>query len=149
MTYRFKQLSADDVPLLKELLAVFRAAFEDSAYDAAPGDDYLRSLLAKGHFMALVAIAGDKVVGGLAAYELEKFEQDRREIYIYDLAVAALHRRQGIARQLILELKRCAKRRKAYVIFVQADEEDRAAIRLYESLGAKERAYQFDIPVDS
>jgi len=28
------------------------------------------------------------VVGGLAAYVLEKFEQQRREIYIYDLAVS-------------------------------------------------------------
>ena len=36
---------------------------------------------------------GNEAVGGLAAYELDKFEQDRREIYIYDLAVVESHRR--------------------------------------------------------
>lgn len=44
-----------------------------------------------------------KVVGGLVAYELEKFEQDRREIYIYDLAVLESHRRKGVATRLIEE----------------------------------------------
>ena len=55
------------------------------------------------------------------AYELEKCEQDRRELYIYDLAILESHRRKGIATRLIEELKRLAKERDAYVIFVQAD----------------------------
>jgi aminoglycoside 3-N-acetyltransferase I len=88
------------------------------------------------------------VVGGLAAYELEKFEQDRREIYIYDLAVVEQHRRKGIATQLIEELRRIAKARGAYVIFVQADLGDAPAIRLYESLGRRESVYHFDIAID-
>jgi aminoglycoside 3-N-acetyltransferase I len=37
----------------------------------------------------LVAQVGDTVIGGLVADELIKFEQERREVYIYDLAVAA------------------------------------------------------------
>jgi aminoglycoside 3-N-acetyltransferase I len=53
------------------------------------------------------------VVGGLAAYELKKFEQERSEIYIYDLAVREEHRRQGIATALIGELKAIARRRGA------------------------------------
>ena len=72
----------------------------------------------------VVALNDAEVVGGLAAYELEKFEQDRREIYIYDLAVAEEHRRRGIATTLIRELQRVARDRKAYVIYVQADRED-------------------------
>jgi aminoglycoside 3-N-acetyltransferase I len=36
-------------------------------------------------------------VGGLIAYELEKFERARSELYIYDLAVAEDHRRRGVA----------------------------------------------------
>jgi aminoglycoside 3-N-acetyltransferase I len=42
-----------------------------------------------------VALQDGEVVGGIAAYELIKFEQERSEIYIYDLAVAATHRRKG------------------------------------------------------
>jgi aminoglycoside 3-N-acetyltransferase I len=45
------------------------------------------------------------------------------------------------------ELRGLAARRKAYVIFVQADKADTPAIRLYESLGTKEEVLQFDIAV--
>jgi len=41
-------------------------------------------------FIAVAAMEGDAVIGGIAAYELRKFEQQRSEIYIYDLAVAEL-----------------------------------------------------------
>ena len=145
-----KQLSGSDVGLLKQLLKVFGEAFDDvPAYqDAVPDDEYLRSLLRRSHFIALVAMNGDEVIGGLAAYELEKFEQDRREIYIYDLAVSERYRRRRVATSLITELKRLAKERGAYVIYVQADKGDEAAIRLYESLGTREDVHHFDIPVD-
>jgi ribosomal protein S18 acetylase RimI-like enzyme len=56
------------------------------------------------------------VVGGLAACELRKFEQERSEIYIYDLAVAVGHRREGIATALIRELQRADAARGAYLI---------------------------------
>jgi ribosomal protein S18 acetylase RimI-like enzyme len=147
MTYTYKQLSVEDVPTLKELLRVFGEAFEDlNAYQSAvPRDDYLRSLLMKSAFMVLVALAGDTVVGGLAAYVLEKFEQERLEIYIYDLAIAEPHRRRGVATNLINELRQIARQRGVYVIYVQADKTDDAAIKLYESLGTKEDVFHFDI----
>jgi aminoglycoside 3-N-acetyltransferase I len=107
----------------------------------------MRQLLSKQHFIALVAMKGAEVVGGLAAYELDKFEQDRREIYIYDLAVAQSHRRKGVATGMIGELRRIASRRSVYIIFVQADPGDGPAVALYESLGTKETAYHFDIVV--
>ena len=150
MDYAYQQLSGSDINLLKKLLRVFGEAFEDiPRYQSAiPSDAYLQSLLAKPHFIVVVAMKGNEVVGGLAAYELEKFEQERREIYIYDLAVSEPHRRTGIATKLINELRHLAKQRKAYVIFVQADQGDIPAIRLYESLGTKEEVHHFDIPVD-
>jgi aminoglycoside 3-N-acetyltransferase I len=36
-----------------------------------------------------------------------------------------------------------------YVIFVQADKVDTAAIKLYESLGTREDVFNFDIEVQS
>src|SRR5215471_9294743 len=147
--YTYRRLTCADVSLLKELLGVFGEAFGevDTYQHFMPSDEYLARLMSQQHFIALVARKGEEVVGGLAAYELEKFEQDRREIYIYDLAVAASHRRRGVATGLIGELRRIAAERNAYVIFVQADLEDEAAIALYESLGTREMAYHFDIEV--
>jgi aminoglycoside 3-N-acetyltransferase I len=150
MAYSFQQLSPSNVAVLKSLLKVFGEAFNEvSTYqDAVPSDAYLQSLLAKPHFIVLVAMHSGQVVGGLAAYELEKFERERREIYIYDLAVAEEHRRKGVATNLIRELRRIAKTRNAYMIFVQADPQDEPAIRLYESFGKRESPYHFDIPVE-
>jgi aminoglycoside 3-N-acetyltransferase I len=76
---------------------------------------------------------------------LKKFEQERSEIYIYDLAVAAAHRREGIATALIQELKKVAVARGAYVMFVQADVGDETAIALYSKLGTREDVLHFDI----
>jgi aminoglycoside 3-N-acetyltransferase I len=149
MPYSYKQLTTTDVPLLKNLLHVFGQAFNElpTYQNAVPSDTYLQSLLAKPNFIALVATHGNEVVGGLAAYVLEKFEQDRREIYIYDLAIAEPHRRKGVATILIKTLQQIAKEKHAYIIFVQADPGDDPAIRLYESLGTKESVFHFDIPV--
>jgi aminoglycoside 3-N-acetyltransferase I len=150
MDYEFKQLTVSDVGLLKDLLPVFGEAFEDldTYQGAVPGDHYLRSLLAKPHFIAVIARRGNDVVGGLVAYELDKFERDRRELYIYDLAVAEAHRRKGVATGLIGALKNIARERRVYVIYVQADRDDTPAITLYESLGTKEDVHHFDIFVN-
>jgi aminoglycoside 3-N-acetyltransferase I len=148
MAYVYKHLSASDAPVLKRLLAVFGEAFaEPQTYQGAvPSDAYLAALLGKPHFIAVAAMNGSDVVGGLAAYELEKFEQARSEVYIYDLAVLEDHRRRGVATGLIRALGRIAKQRGAYVMFVQADPGDEPAIRLYESLGTREDVHHFDIP---
>jgi len=150
MDYAFEQLLMGDVDRLKQLLRVFGQAFNeiDTYQQAIPSDEYLSGLLSKPYFIALAALDdGQRVVGGIAAYELEKFERERREIYIYDLAVLETHRRRRVATRLIRALRLIAQRRGAYVIFVQADHGDTPAIRLYESLGRKEDVYHFDISV--
>lgn len=146
-SYIFKTLGPADVPAMKKLLRTFGEGFEDlpTYQDAVASDAYLEDLLRKPHFIAMAAMDGEEVVGGLAAYVLEKFERERKEIYIYDLAVLEAHRRRGIARGLIEGLRRTAKERGAYVIFVQADPGDDPAIRLYESLGTREDVHHFDI----
>ncbi len=152
MTYSYKQLASSNVPLLMELLKVFGDAFaEPETYQGAvPRTEYLQVLLDRPHFIVVVALdEAGQVVGGLAAYQLDKFEQERSEIYIYDLAVTEAHRRRGIATGLINKLKEIARERGAYIIFVQADPGDIPAIKLYESLGTREDVHHFDIAVDS
>jgi aminoglycoside 3-N-acetyltransferase I len=143
------RLTPTDVPLLRQLNAVFGEAFaERETYTAEPPSDaYLEGLLAKEHVIALAALAGEEVLGGLVAYEFDKFEQARREVYVYDLAVRAEHRWQGVATALIARLGEIAVRRGAWVIYVQADYGDDPAIALYEKLGAREAVLHFDIPV--
>jgi aminoglycoside 3-N-acetyltransferase I len=153
MLVDIRHLTADDVPLMETLLRTFGEVFNDvNTYTAnRPSEDYLRDLLSSDYFIALAALKGSEVVGGMAGYELKKFEQERSEIYIYDLAVAAAHRREGIATALIEKLKLMATQRRAYVIFVQADTgiEDEPAIALYTKLGKREEVLHFDIAVQA
>jgi aminoglycoside 3-N-acetyltransferase I len=144
-----RQLSTNDLVLMKDLLATFGEAFNevDTYTSSRPSDAYFKRLLGSDYFIALATLKNGSVVGGIAAYELQKFEQERSEIYIYDLAVAAAHRREGIATALIQELKRIAVARAAYVIFVQADIGDEPAIALYTKLGVRENVLHFDIAV--
>jgi len=122
---------------MEAMLTMFGEAFNEvETYDAArPNKAYFERLLGSDYFIALVALKDGSVVGGLAAYELHKFEQERNEIYIYDLAVAEAHRREGIATALIQELKKIAAARGSYVIFVQADIGDNLPSSCIRSLG--------------
>jgi aminoglycoside 3-N-acetyltransferase I len=146
-----EHLGARQVSLLEDMLTMFGEAFEEPATynDARPSPAYLSRLLARDQFIAIAALDGDRVVGGIAAYVLDKFERERSEIYIYDLAVAAEYRRRGIATAMIAELQRIAAQRGAWVIFVQADHGDDPAIALYTKLGLREDVLHFDIAVPS
>ncbi len=149
MSLNIRQLTASDVDLMRALLQTFGEAFDAiETYGGNPPDaPYLQRLLGGDAFIAIVALESEAVVGGIAAYELMKFEQQRSEIYIYDLAVAAAHRRQGIATALIAELRKIATARGAYVFYVQADFDDDPAIALYTKLGVREDVLHFDIAV--
>lgn len=142
------RLKAGDIAFVRRALDLFGEAFgEPDTYSARqPDDDWLNDLLGSEDFVFLIAQDGDAPVAALAAYVLRKFEQARKEIYIYDLAVADDRRREGIATALIGELQRIATEIDAYVIFVQADHGDDAAMALYEKLGAREDVLHFDIP---
>ena len=146
-TFTIRQLGPNDVPAMRGMLQLFGRAFDEPDTYRGPGTPWLERLLCSETFIAIAALEGDEVIGGLAAYELIKFEQERSEIYIYDLAVAEEHRRRGVATAMIRELQRIAAERTAWVIFVQADHGDDPAIALYMNLGAREDVLHFDIPV--
>lgn len=145
--FRVQRLGSSDLPLMRGMNRVFADAFEDQESYAAepPTDTYLSNLLAKDHVVALAAVSNGEVIGGLVAYEFDKFERARRELYIYDLAVAAAYRRRGLATGLIESVRSIAVARGAWVIFVQADHRDDPAIALYDKLGEREEVLHFDI----
>ena len=147
MPIDIRLLGAQDVPLLRAMLGLFAREFDDapSYLGRQPDDAYLRQLLARDTFVAIAAVEGTQVTGGLAGYVLPKFEQARSEIYIYDLAVDAGSRRRGIATAMIDRLRAHAADIGAWVVFVQADYGDDPAVALYTKLGTREDVMHFDI----
>ena len=148
MSFAVRRLGADDLALVRELNALFATVFEDpQSYALAPPNDaYLQRVLGRAETIALIATEADEVIGGLVAYVLDKLEQERSEIYIYDLAVAEAHRRRGVATALIAEVQRIAAEIGSWVIYIQADYGDEPAIALYDGLGRREEVMHFDIP---
>jgi aminoglycoside 3-N-acetyltransferase I len=145
--FNVRRLVPGDLAAVRELLQVFAEAFdEQEAFAVAPPSDaWLSRNLEGGMVIVLAAFSGDRVIGGLVAYDLPKLEQERSEIYLYDLAVSEERRRQGVATALIRMLQDIARDRSAWVIFVQADYVDPPAIALYEKLGTREDVIHFDI----
>ena len=145
---KVRRLGADDGAAMRELNALFSTAFEDPASypPDEPGEAYLLRTLRNEAVIVLVAAEEERIVGGLVAYVLPKLEQERSEIYIYDLAVDEAFRRRGVATALIEHLKKIAGKIGAWVIYVQADYGDDPAIALYTKLGTREDVMHFDIP---
>jgi aminoglycoside 3-N-acetyltransferase I len=145
-----RRLGPGDLAGFRAMNAVFAAGFDEPEHYAAhpPTDAWAARWLANPDHVALLADLGGTPVGALAGYVLPKFEQARSEIYIYDLAVIAVARRQGVATSLIDHLRVIARDIGAWTIFVQADiiPEDEPARALYRKLASEEiTALHFDI----
>jgi aminoglycoside 3-N-acetyltransferase I len=139
-------LGAADLATMRRVQELFSDASEDPAHYASnlPEDDYLASLPASPGFVCLAAPRRGRVIGAAAACVLPKFEQARSELYLYDLAVHAAHRRQGVATALIGALQHLASQRDIVEVYVQADADDDAAVALYTRLGRGAPVLQFD-----
>ncbi len=98
---------ASDAPALRLMLGLFSDAFDDpeSYLKRQPSEAYLTRLLASDTFIAVAAFVAGQVVGGLAGFVLPRFEQERSELCIYDLAIAEDSSRQGISTELIETIK--------------------------------------------
>lgn len=145
-----RRINAGDIAGFRAMNAVFARGFEEpeNYADHPPGDGYADNWLTNRNNIAILAEAEGESVGALAGYILDKFEQARREIYIYDLAVLESHRRMGAATAMIEETRRIARDVGAWTVFVQADvlPEDEPARALYRKLSHSEiTAKHFDI----
>lgn len=74
-----RQPTAADVGVMHALLLTFGDAFNevDTYCSNQPNAAYLERLLGGDSFIAVAAMEDDTVIGGIAAYELKKFEQQR------------------------------------------------------------------------
>lgn len=147
VAFQLHTLAADDVQRMRQLLEVFSRAFEsqDTYTGQPPSTNYLEALLRSEAFVAIAALSADTVVGGLTGYLLPKYEQQRSEFYIYDLAVDPAYQRKGVATALLQYLQQMGYERGWSMIFVQAEAGDAPAIGLYSKFGIQLEALQFDI----
>lgn len=128
----FKILSPQDIEDFSALIDVFENVFGMQRF-VKPDKEYLQQVLSKPHFLALVAKADNKVVGGLTVYILDQYYSQKPLAYLYDLAVLAEFQRKGIGAALIRYLNGYCKEKGFEEVFVQADREDGYALDFYRS----------------
>jgi tRNA-Thr(GGU) m(6)t(6)A37 methyltransferase TsaA len=131
-----------------------RAAFEmmHDVFDEDPdvlSDGYVTGLLANESFWAIGAFEAGEAIGCITGHELAMTRHERRELFVYDLAVRADVQRRGIGRQLVTALVTGAADRGIDVVFVPADDEDTHALAFYERLGGRPaKVTMFDLGSD-
>ncbi|MHA7820299.1 MAG: GNAT family N-acetyltransferase [Erythrobacter sp.] len=145
-----RRIAPGDVAGFRAMNAVFARGFDEPEHysDHPPGDAYVQSWLAHRDNVAMLGLVDGQPAGALAGYVLRKFEQERAELYIYDLAVLEEYRRKGVASAMIAQVRQIARDEGAWTVFVQADTipEDEPARALYRSLASEEiTALHFDI----
>lgn len=134
--FEVKQLTNKDLSTFTSLINLFNLVFEEEKPTVGSEANSLQ-LLNDNRFIAIVALAENKVVGGLTAYELQKYYSDTSEIFIYDLAVKAEYQRIGIGKSLLQSLKAHCLTHGIKEFFVMAHEEDEHAIEFYHATGGK------------
>lgn len=127
------RLGPTDVALAQRTFVMMAAAFDEPRDDLP--EDHVAALLANPVFWAFAALADDDVVGGLTAHALPMTSSRSSEMFIYDLAVRAERRRQGVGRALVAELRQQASEAGIDTVFVPADDEDEEAIEFYRAVG--------------
>ncbi len=149
MNIALTKLSPNNIEDFISLISVFEDVFEWETFPP-PSRLHLQKVLSNPTFIALVAKADEKVVGGLTAYVLESYQTEKPSVYIYDVAVATSSQRQEIGKKLIAFLIEYCQQNGFQEAFVQAEKADTHAINFYRKtpisseLQATHFTYSFD-----
>lgn len=148
-TFQIKKLQSTDLTLAQELIKVW--SVDDGIKNhKIPSDKYLHQLLSKKDFHVYVVLADEEVAGGLTAYELQLFDTEIKELFLYEIGIIEKYRRRGMATQLIETLKLFCLEKNIKVIFLGTEMENEAAKKLYETTGADLEIipwYTYNLPI--
>ncbi|MEZ5344582.1 MAG: GNAT family N-acetyltransferase [Pyrinomonadaceae bacterium] len=136
MDFEVRTLRATDARLASELFLFFQVDDGIRNPTSASGE-YLTRILSRSDFHVIVAISGEKVIGGLVAYELVRYKEENAEMFLFEMGVEESFRRRGIGTALIEELKKICREKGITDMFVDALDDNIPAKALYSSTGGK------------
>lgn len=139
--YHVSRLVVGQQALAKRVFSMMAEVFGEEHEDLR--SEYVAQLLKHEGLWVLAATLDDEIVGGLTAHTLPMTRSESSEIFIYDVAVRADHRRRGVGRLLMSHLARIASEAGILDSFVPADDDDAHALEFYRSLGGKESRVSF------
>lgn len=125
-------LKPKDINEFSDLIKIFEEVFEWDNF-SLPSTTHLQRLISNNSFLVFVAKEGKKLVGGLTAHVLDRYDIEKPSAYIYDIAVSTEHQRKGTGKLLIASLNDYCKKNGFNEVFVQAETEDVQAINFYRT----------------
>lgn len=122
-----RRLAANDVELVQTAGALF---------DHLPAADLTTNFLGSDTHHCLIAYLDGESVGFVTGVDIHHPDKET-EMLLYELGVAVAFRGRGIGRALVEELSSLAQELGHRGMWVLADEDNLAAIRVYRSAGAE------------
>ena len=132
-TYQIQRLTAVDDALAAQLNAQFD---EGMSWDAEQGRLFLQN---PDNLLAVAWWEGE-LCGFVSAHRLQRFDQRRAEVLLYEIGVDERFQRRGIGRALVAEVICWAGEVGADEIWVLTNRSNTAAMALYGSAGGEEDA---------
>jgi ribosomal protein S18 acetylase RimI-like enzyme len=118
------ELGANAIRLLKS----------PDGYPTPSGEDMATFLNCEANVL-IVASEDGVPVGYLVAYLIDRIDRNRKMMFFYEIGVAEAHRRRGIGKQMIAELKAICRQKDVLKMWVPTSRSNVAATRLYASTG--------------
>lgn len=124
-----RRLTTGDEQAACEIASIFRSSQVST--------DYMAALLADDRNHLIGVFSDQRLVGYALGYQLQRIDGRGPMMLLYEIEVAEDHRRRGIGRALVEELKRACRDRQFAKMFVFTEESNGAARALYASTGAE------------
>ncbi len=139
-TIEIRRLGRDDGDLALETISQLKAA-DWEGQGGKPKSltaNYLARFLRYDDHFLIVAIEDAEPVGYLLAYELSRVDRDQNMMLLYEIGVAESQRRKGAGAALIDEIRSICRERNIMKMWVETNESNVAAMRLYQTAGGKQ-----------
>jgi ribosomal protein S18 acetylase RimI-like enzyme len=124
VTVEVKRLTTRDDGRAREIVDAFYPAGELNADFLSDPRNYLLAAYVDGAF-----------AGFLYGYELARLEREAPMMFLYSIDVLPAHRKKGVGKRLIEELKSICIRRGFMKMYVITGDGNEAAMNLYRSAG--------------
>ena len=132
--FEVRRLTSGDGELLASAL---RRLADEIELPAVASAGWLARALRRPGTYFFVAYAGAGPVGYLGGFAFPSVEEDADQAYLFDLAVAAEHRRRGIGRTLVEEFLGCCRADGVACAWVGTERDNLPARRAFEAAGAR------------
>ena len=120
----------------QDLINQVNQIFDDKQWDLSQGSLFLSDK----NNLFLLAFEDKKPVGFLIAHRLQRFDNRKAEVLLYEIGVHPDYRRKGIGKSLINEVKKWAIEVNAAEIWVLTEKTNPIAMKLYQSVGGIEES---------